>query len=284
MDRLFSDMEFLVKHWAPFPRRFPAAFPLVTADYLDAKDHWMRTRFPTCNFSLILRGRGEYRRAGRVWPVQAPCVLSQWPGEYLEYGPPVPEETWTELYLIYDARMMPRFRKARLIDPELPVWPIADLAAVQAQIAELAALARSARPEEAADRVDRVCERLILETRRPRPEEPGEAPAVARLIAQMQREPGGPFDFDALARRHGMSASTFRRRWIEACGMPPARYLRQLRLREACRLLAESARPVNEIAHAAGFDDELYFSRRFRKETRLSPSEYRRVYRLQQRG
>ncbi|MDD5350341.1 MAG: AraC family transcriptional regulator [Chthoniobacteraceae bacterium] len=273
-------MENLVKHWAPFPRRFPALFPLINADYVSGKNHWIRTAFNSCNFSLILRGRGEYRRAGRVWAIQAPCVLTQWPGEYVEYGPPVPEETWDEFYLIYAARTLPEFRRRRLVDPERPVWSIGDLAAVEARIAEFAELAASPDPAEVADRVDRVCERLVLETHLAPPPATPDGQAIRRLIAEMQRHPAQSADFEALAQRHGMSASTFRRRWAEAVKLPPARFLRQLRLREACRLLVETRTPVGEIAHAVGFEDELYFSRCFRKETRMAPRDYRNAYRL----
>jgi AraC-like DNA-binding protein len=211
-------------------------------------------------------------------------VLTQWPGEYVEYGPPVPEETWDEFYLIYDARMLPEFRRRRLVDPERPVWPIGDFAAVEAGIAEFAKLAASPTPGEIADRVDRVCERLILETYLAAPPATPEGEAIRALIAEMERHPERRGDFEAMARRQGMSASTFRRRWAESVKEPPARFLRRLRLREACRLLVETAKPVGEIARTVGFDDELYFSRCFRKETRMAPRDYRKAYRLRNRA
>jgi len=284
MDRVFKNMDFLVKHWAPFPRRFPAPFRVVSANYIRGKNEWVRRTFDTCNFSLILRGRGEFRRAGQTWTIQAPCVLTQWPGEYVEYGPPIPEETWDELYLIYDARLMSKFKQSRLIDPAQPVWPIGDIAAVNAQIAELETLANSQTPEAVVDRVDRVCERLILETHLvPRLGTEGEQ-TIHRLIAEVQRNPGKRVDFEELAMRHGMSASTFRRQWAAAGKLPPARFLQQLRVREACRLLAETMQPINEIAHAVGFDDELYFSRRFRKEMQMAPRDYRNAYHIRRSG
>jgi len=283
MDTLFKNMDILVKHWAPFPRRFPSAFPLINADFAQ-KDHWIRTAFETCNFSLILRGRGEFRRAGQIWTIQAPCVLTQWPGEYVEYGPPVPEETWDELYFIYDARLMSKFKQSRLIDPQRPVWPIGDLAAVNAQIAEFAELASASDPASVVDRVDRVCERILLETHLASPTQVLGDQAIHRLIAEVQRYPGKAVDFEELAHRYGMSVSTFRRRWAEAVKLPPARLLQQFRLREACRLLVETTQPINAIAHTVGFEDELYFSRRFRKEMRLSPRDYRNAYRLRQGG
>ena len=284
MDRLFNNMDFLVKHWAPFPRRYPSPFPLITANREPQKKEWMRGKFDTCNFSLILRGRGEFRRAGQTWPIQAPCVLTQWPKEYVEYGPPL-GETWDELYLIYDARLMSKFKQCRLIDPQRPVWPIGDIAAVNAQIEEMEILTNSTAPEGVVDRMDRICERLILETLLARPHEEEGDQGIRRLIAEVQRHPEKPVDFEELAMRHGMSASTFRRRWATATGkLPPARFLQQLRLRAACRLLAETTRPINEIAHAVGFEDELYFSRRFRTEMQMAPRDYRNAYHVRQSG
>ncbi|MFA6288621.1 MAG: AraC family ligand binding domain-containing protein [Opitutaceae bacterium] len=83
-------------------------------NYIDKKTNWMRTDFHVCAFSIILRGRGEFHRLGRLWPVQAPCVITQWPGEYLEYGP-AKGETWDECYIIYKAELMERlFRTASI--------------------------------------------------------------------------------------------------------------------------------------------------------------------------
>lgn len=49
------------------------------------------------------------------------------------------------------------------------------------------------------------------------------------------------------------------------------------RIQEACRLFAETSRTVRKIATAAGFDDELHFSRRFRLENGLPPGKHRRL-------
>ena len=87
-------------------------------------------------------------------------------------------------------------------------------------------------------------------------------------------------DFEELARRHGISASTLRRRWHEALKTTPGRYLLDLRIQKARRLLAETTLQVGEIARESGFEDMLYFSRRFKLETGLAPSLYRRYYRI----
>jgi len=279
MDRLFKHMDFLVKHWGGYARQFPSSLPVTTVNYIDQKPRWDRRRFEVCAFSLILRGRGEFHRMGKLWTVQAPCVITQWPGEYLEYGPKE-GETWDECYIVYDAALMPRLTAIKLVEMSKPVWPIQDIEAVRAQLDEVLRLSHSPQTDGVADRVDRVCERLVMETWLTPAPVPTDMSALQAVLANLRKNPGQETDFDKLAARHGLSPSTFRRRWLEAVGKPPARYLQELRMREACRMLVETKRPIHEIAAAVGFVDELYFSRRFRQEMRLAPRDYRKAYQI----
>jgi AraC-like DNA-binding protein len=278
-------MDFPTKHWTAFARRHPSAFPVVNTNYIANKDHWVRTAFATCNFSFVLRGQGELHRLGEICPVIAPCVITQWPGEYVEYGPlRSPAGTWDELYITYAAETKSHFEAAQLIEVNRPVWPIRDLAAVRMQAAALSQLAQADEPESVVDRVDRTCERLILESwlapiRRPAPK--GEAATVQAIMDEIRARIAEPaFRPEALAARHGWSVSTFRRRWDEVMPESPSRTLQGLRMQAACRLLVESTLPVHEIATQAGYSDEFYFSRRFRIEQGMPPREYRRAYLL----
>lgn len=282
MDSLIKNMDYFVKHWAAYPRRFPSPSHLLGMGDIRGKDHRIRRSFSTCNFSFILRGRGEFIRKKKTWPVLAPCVITQWPHEPLAYGPPVPRETWDELYLIYDARAMPWFRKIGFVQENRPVWPIQNLEGVMAQVDELRASVNSRHPERIVDRVDRICERLILESLLPGvqmgPETSDEI--VRNVVLQLHQRPHEAHDFEELARDHGLSASTFRRRWQQALKSTPGRYQLDLRIQKARRLLAETMLQVGEIATQSGFQDTLYFSRRFKLETSLTPSQYRRRHRI----
>lgn len=213
--------------------------------------------------------------------MQAPFVITQWPGDALDYGPHVSAETWDELYLIYDAKCMPWFRQRGFVDEARPVWPIHDLERVMAQVDELRALSRSQSMELTADRVDSICERLILESLLPgikkgRPDRDDQI--VQQIVVQFRNHPHLSHDLEEIARRHGMSTSTLRRRWFDAFKIAPGRYLLNLRLQNARRLLAETTLPVGEIAAQTGFQDMFYFSRRFKLETKLTPTQYRRRY------
>lgn len=283
MDWAIKKMDVSIKEWGSYRRSFPSAFPLILMDFVRQKRHWIGHAFGTCNFSLILGGHGEYRRFGHKWIVEAPCVITQLPGEHVEYGPAGPESTWDELFLMYDARCFSAFEQQHLVDRNQPVWPILNVPAVEARLAELLSLCASPAPAQAVDRVDRLCELLILETHLQPPQSTDESddrPTIRQIERELASNLDQEIDLDELALRHGMSLATFRRRWAEVINVPPTRYRLQMRLREACRLLTQTARPVYEIARMVGFPDGLYFSRRFHQEIKLSPRAYRQMHQV----
>lgn len=61
----------------------------------------------------------------------------------------------------------------------------------------------------------------------------------------------------------------------EATGIPFHRYLVEYRIRAAQRLLTVTEMTVTEIAREVGFTSQTHFSAAFRRQTGLSPSEYR---------
>ena len=58
-------------------------------------------------------------------------------------------------------------------------------------------------------------------------------------------------------------------------GMNYSAYLLMLRINKAKNLLMNSDRSVAEVAQMTGFKDYRLFSRTFKQETGLTPSQYR---------
>lgn len=274
---LGKGMGFEVGHWAPIPRRYPTALPVETLGYIPRKDQWIRRRFSTCNFSFVLSGGGEYRQGGRMWTVEAPAVLTQWPGVPVEYGPCGHWSAWEELYVIYSRRCMPALRRVGYAREDKPCWRVLDAVGLQEKIEELQRATTDASAEGAADRVDRICEAMILESllSESQPEPDAADRGVYAIVQKVRQNFREKIDWEVEAARQGMSDSTFRRRWMDLVDLPPAAFQERLRMREARRMLVESRRPVGEVAERCGFADALYFSRRFRAATGMAPRVYR---------
>ncbi len=58
-------------------------------------------------------------------------------------------------------------------------------------------------------------------------------------------------------------------------GMSPIDFLRHIRLQRAQELVAKSSDTFSQIAYAVGFTDPKYFGKCFKRETGMTPSEYR---------
>jgi PAS domain S-box-containing protein len=79
-----------------------------------------------------------------------------------------------------------------------------------------------------------------------------------------------------LAAKAKLSISQFERQFRRVFGVSPRQYLSRVRLEIACRKLAQTDETVATIAGRCGFFDHAHFSRCFRKQMNVSPSEYRR--------
>lgn len=73
-----------------------------------------------------------------------------------------------------------------------------------------------------------------------------------------------------------MSVSWFIRNFKEYTNATPAQYLLSLRISNAQTLLETTSYNVTEVANIVGYDNPLYFSRIFKKQSGMSPSEFRK--------
>ena len=78
------------------------------------------------------------------------------------------------------------------------------------------------------------------------------------------------------AQTRGMSVSWFIRNFKKYTGMTPMQFIVSLRVNNAQILLEQTNYSIYEIAKIVGYDDQLYFSRLFRKQKGVSPSQYRK--------
>lgn len=84
------------------------------------------------------------------------------------------------------------------------------------------------------------------------------------------------FRLSELAHVVNLSASHYSRLFLSRTGHSPINYFIQLKIQHSCKLFDSTNLSVVEVAREAGFDDQFYFSRQFRKVMGMSPREFRR--------
>ncbi len=280
MDNHIKYMDHFFMHLAPIPRHHPTEAMVQSIGYVRKKDETIDRTFATLNFSLLLRGAGTYDWHGNRYRIKAPCVITQWPGVKMYYGPQ-PGTTWEELFMIYLPDTIPVFITRKLLSSECPFWSIQGEAHVRETFAALSALLQNPPHEGFVDRVDRLSEYLLFATHlgaQKHSSSSRAADVIEKIRKHVREHREHQHDFEQLARDHGLSTSTFRRYWNKYVQVPPARYVTNLRIRDACRLLVETDLTIHEIAQKTGFDDPFYFSRCFRNNMHIPPRTYRQKH------
>jgi AraC family transcriptional regulator len=86
----------------------------------------------------------------------------------------------------------------------------------------------------------------------------------------------GNIGLDELATACSLSVSHFTRAFRRTFGLSAHQYLIRLRLERAKSLLAETVKPLAEIAHLCGFCDQSALTRAFSRVERMTPSLWRK--------
>lgn len=108
-------------------------------------------------------------------------------------------------------------------------------------------------------------------------------PSLEAAADSMVRRCQETFSMKAIAKVCELSPGHFRLLFHQHFGCSPRKYLQRARLRRARELMVSTALTVSEISDRVGFETIHSFSRAFRKEEGISPSEYRRCSALHTR-
>ena len=95
---------------------------------------------------------------------------------------------------------------------------------------------------------------------------------IMRSINSHMSEPG--YNVDTLAEDVGISRAQLHRKMKEMTGISSGKFLRNLRMEQAARLLREQKVNVSQVAYKVGYADLAHFSTAFKSHFGLSPSEY----------
>ncbi len=83
------------------------------------------------------------------------------------------------------------------------------------------------------------------------------------------------FSVEIMAEEMAMSRANLHRKLKTITGFAPSDFIRNVRLKRAANLLRNQVDSVAQIGFSVGFEDQSYFSKAFKREFGVSPSEFR---------
>ncbi|MBT8145420.1 MAG: helix-turn-helix domain-containing protein [Gammaproteobacteria bacterium] len=102
---------------------------------------------------------------------------------------------------------------------------------------------------------------------------------IIKIQEWLQNHHQESIQIEALARKFKISTRSLNRRFKAAARMTPLQYLQRIRIEQAKQLLKQSNLTIAEIAYSAGYQDSSHFGSLFRKQTGITPMEYRSLVR-----
>ncbi|RPD93374.1 hybrid sensor histidine kinase/response regulator [Aureibaculum marinum] len=96
--------------------------------------------------------------------------------------------------------------------------------------------------------------------------------AILKVITDNLDQPN--FTVEFLGTEAGLSRVHLYRKLKSLTGMNPSEFIRDIRMKNACKLLETQQYKPSDVAYMVGFQDTKYFSICFKKHTGMSPSKY----------
>lgn len=107
---------------------------------------------------------------------------------------------------------------------------------------------------------------------------PREYARLAPVLDAVTSGYGRPLTITTLARRAGLSVSQLQREFSRLLHQTPSEYIVRVRVLMARRLLERTTQALGVIALDCGFYDQSHFTRTFRTQTGMAPSDYRKRF------
>lgn len=98
---------------------------------------------------------------------------------------------------------------------------------------------------------------------------------IDSLAAEIRQSPGKEYAIPELARQVGYGVDHFTRVFKSVTGQSPGAFIIAARINRAMQLLGESSMTISEIADALGYADVYFFSRQFKQNAGVPPTQYR---------
>ena len=260
-------------------RRFSGVFPLEAAGAIE--DHSFCTGKESGKLELCIRlsgreGSMKENYDGVEQKLRYPNVLIKVPYVDREYVLDHPRDI---IYFRYRSELLESMSKAGLISKPY-AWHFHMTPEISSKCKEAENLFKHPNVSGIADRLDLLAItlwELLLLARDDGGEEnmSDEEARIRRVASYLQLHFTDEVKLAEVASKNGFSERNFFRCWKKYFDVSPAEFIKNLKFKEAERLLAETRVPIMQIADILGFHNAGYFCDIFRQTKGVTPLKYR---------
>ncbi len=223
----------------------------------------------------LVAGTGNYHDArGTNIPLRAGDVILVFPEMAHSYGPE-PGGIWNELYVCFRGPVFEAWREAEIFDVRNPAFhwkpPRVGLEILQPFFSQWNQPGKSML--EAVTMWQQILSRIFAphSTKNAKEQRPAWFLQAADLLERATAD--DETTLRSVAEGCGMGYESFRKKFTDIAGEPPARYALARRIERARQLLARHRFTNKELAEMLGFHDEFHFAKTFKKLTGKTPRE-----------
>lgn len=223
----------------------------------------------------VISGKGVYQVSGRTYALREGDLFLAYPNQNIFYQSDE-REPWEYCWVGFDGTDAALLMEQTELSTENPVYRFEgdELYKQMMQVYH----AQGSRPYETTYMTGALYQLLsiLIRVSRPVRRQSAAASHVARACDFIANYYALPISVEDIAAHVGLSRSRLYRAFQKEARLSPVQYLSHFRIRQACVLLRRGDLSIKAVAQSVGFENQLYFSRRFHEIMGISPTEYMR--------
>ncbi|MDL2318516.1 AraC family transcriptional regulator [Eubacteriales bacterium OttesenSCG-928-A19] len=241
------------------------------ADYAwgpGVRDHYL--------IHCVTAGKGTYTVKGHTYSLKEGDLFFAWPNEMITYRADT-EDPWSYCWIGFAGLDAVTLLKQTDFTQESPVLHISSPDHPRGLLLDIYD-SRGGRPHEIVQMTAKLFAFLswLMETARHESRRRRQAGQehVERACEFIAGNYASPITIADIASNVGVCRSLLNRAFQQHLEISPVQYLTRYRMAQACALLKRTDLSIKAVAFSVGYEDPLYFSRRFRELMNCSPREY----------
>lgn len=231
----------------------------------------------------VVSGIGSVRIGNGAHPISAGSVFVLFPNQVRQIIPDENEPLVIQWVELEGNVLLPEFNRLNL-SSNSPMLPLHVQPGVSRTEKAFAQLVESSRDNEACQLgyCWAVIGALEEETAQIKPQRPGNQRRryVEQAMDLIQKNYMHDITVEDIAEYCGLNRSYLGKLFRDETGKSTQEYLIEYRMEVACRYLSETTAPIGTIALSVGYQNQLHFSRAFRKTFGLSPRDWQKEQRM----